>query len=70
MANRTIYRYKGDFLLDKKEIKRFFKMSEIDIKLLSKKKTLKAISVEGKTYYKLTDVLKASGQMFNKQHKK
>lgn len=67
MSNRTIYRYRGDFLLDKKEIKRFFKISEIDIKLFSKMKTLKPISVEGKVYYKLTNVLKASGQMFNKQ---
>lgn len=60
MPITSIYLFDKDLLLLKKEIFRYFGKSVIDVDKLLKTRKLKTVSIEGKKYYRLGDILKVS----------
>lgn len=67
MPKTSIYLNNKDILLSHKEIKRFFKISQVSLNQLVKTIKLNAVSIEGKRFYKLTDIQRASAHTHSKE---
>lgn len=67
MPKTSIYLNNKNILISQIEIKRYFIISQVSLSQMMKTKKLKPISTEGKRFYKLTDVLKASAYFLTKE---